>query len=293
MTTGDAVERIGRWLRAVWRALTSLVELLGEFVGLRADVDPHTRVTFRAVVDAVVPETPALAADVGPEHVPGGLAVGLDDFVITYVDDGFQLGVPHLGPRGNVPLADPVAQTLDSAALTLLDRGENVAAPSDDRAYELLTPDETVRKRAIGPFARLSRRDRLRAIAILDEFEIELSPTDGDLFEVDAGLVGQLVVGFTEMIYYSEWEGYDEFDQPPSQRVHPNDPAAVQSWRQTGYPGFADGYAALRGYLGSSEGPLGDGRTWTAFDGVGIVRESGSFRENDYDTTGYEEPYPE
>jgi len=61
------------------------------------------------------------------------------------------------------------------------------------------------------------------------------------------------------MLHYSEWQGYDEFDQPPSERVHPNDPAAVQSWRQTGYPGFVDGYVALRGYVGTPDGPLGDG----------------------------------
>ncbi|MFB6295230.1 MAG: hypothetical protein ABEH66_00080 [Halobacteriales archaeon] len=293
MGTGGSAGRLGRWLRATWRALTSLAELLGEVLGLRADVDPHTRVTFRAVVDAVVPETPALGSDIGPEHGPGGLAVDLDDFVITYVDNGFQLGLPHVGSHGNLPLSDPVAQALDSAALTLLDRGENTAEPSDDRAYDLLDPDESVESSAIGPFARLSRRDRLRAIALLDEFEFKISPTEGDLFEFDAGLVGQLVVGFTEMIYYSEWEGYDEYDQAPSERVHPNDPAAVQSWRQTGYPGFANGYAALRGYLGTDDGPLGDGKTWTEFDGVGIARESGSFRENDYDTGGYEEPHPE
>jgi hypothetical protein len=66
-------------------------------------------------------------------------------------------------------------------------------------------------------------------------------------------------LGFAEILHYSEWQGYDEFDQPPSERVHPNDPAAVQSWRQTGYPGFVDGYVALRGYVGTPDGPLGDG----------------------------------
>jgi hypothetical protein len=70
----------------------------------------------------------------------------------------------------------------------------------------------------------------------------------------------------------------------------------VQSWRQTGYPGFSDGYAALRGYLGSDDGSLGDGEVWTTIDESGsvrIVREPGSFRENDYDTSDYAEPYPE
>lgn len=293
MALGGLIRRPVRWLSATWRSLTSVAGWLLEAVGLAPEVDPHTRVTFRAIVDAVVPQTPELAEELGPEHVPGGLAIDLDEFAITYVDDGFQFGLPVLGPQGNIELADPIAHTLDTAALKLLERGDNEDEPSSDRALALLGPDET--ERAVGPFAELSREDRLRAIAILDELEIEVTPTDHDLFEFDAGLVGQLVIGFVEMIYYSEWEGYDEFTQPPSERVHPNDPEAVQSWRQTGFPGFANGYAALRGYIGTDEGPLGRGESWTTIDedaGVRIVRESGSFRENDYDTSDYEEPFP-
>ncbi|GAA0510924.1 hypothetical protein SAMN04488066_10949 [Halorubrum aquaticum] len=290
--------RIDEWVTTTWRSVASTWGLLLEFAGIGPDVDPHTRVTFRAIADAVVPETPALAEELGPEHVAGGLAVDLDEFAITYVDDGFQFGLPHLGPQGNMPIADPIAHVLDTAALTLLERGDNEEEPSLDRALSLLGPDDPSAAKtesAVGPFAKLSRRDRLRAIAILDEFEVEFSPTDHDLLELDAGLVGQLVVGFMEMIYYSEWQGYDDFTEPPSRRNHPNDPDAVQSWRQTGFPGFANGYAALRGYVGTDDGPLGDGDAWTTIDettGVRIRRESGSFRENDYDTGGYEEPFP-
>lgn len=290
--------RIGEWLAVAWQSLSSIGGLLLEFAGIGPDVDPHTRVTFRAIADAVVPETPGLAEEIGPEHVSGGLAVELDDFAVTYVDDGFQLGLPHLGPQGNIPIADPVAHLLDSAALTLLERGDNERDPDVDRALSLLGPDDpspTIVEDVVGPFAKLSRRDRLRAIAIVDEFDVEFSPTDDDLLELDAGLVGQLVIGFMEMIYYSEWQGYDEFTQPPSRRVHPNDRSAVQSWRQTGFPGFANGYAALRGYVGTTESPLGNGDTWATVDetaGVRIVRESGAFRENDYDTSDYGEPFP-
>lgn len=44
--------------------------------------DPHTRDTYRAIVDAVLPETPELAEELGPEHGPGGLAVELEKFII-------------------------------------------------------------------------------------------------------------------------------------------------------------------------------------------------------------------
>ena len=298
MTNGSTVGRLLRWIGAVVRAGWSLLEWLPELLGFGADVDLHTIVTFRAVADAVVPETPSLGTELGPDHVPGGLAIDLDDFVLTYVNDGFQFGLPYVGPRGNLPLADPVAHLLDAAALTLVDRGEHTADPDPERPVEIADPGESSPREirgAAGMFAKLSRQDRLRAIGLLDEFELELSQGD-DLFEFDAGLVGQLVVGFAELIYYSEWEGYDDFDSPPGERTHPDDPAAVQSWRQTGFPGTANGYAALRGYLGTDDGPLGDGDTWATIDedaGVGIVREPGSFRENDYDTGGYVDPHPE
>lgn len=299
------IERLWRRLlwgaRAAWRGVVSLLGLAGAVTGLSPDVNAHTAVTYRAVADAVVPETPALGETLGPDHVAGGLAIDLDEFHVGYVDDGFQLGLPHLGFIGNAPIAEPVADVLDIAAEALIERGETEAEPSLDRAVALIGQDEATPaavRRAAGPFATLSRTDRLRAIAILDEFEVTFTPSEDDLFELDAGLVGQLVVGFAELIYYSEWQGYDAFDQPPSERVHPNDPAAVQSWRQTGYPGFADGYAALRGYVGVADGPLGDGATWTTIDGeatppVRLQRASGTFRENEYDTSGYEEPYPE
>jgi hypothetical protein len=296
MHEGPLWRRVLRRVDDFWDGLASLL-------GIRIDPDRdlHTLATYRAVVDAVVPETPDLAAELGSEHVPGGLAVALDDFLVVYVNDLFQFGLPHFGPQGNLPLAGPLAHVMDTAAVTLVARGENESEPDANRVASLLGPDDPpprrVRKKA-GLFAKLSRRDRLRAIAILDEFEIEVTPFDDALFEVDAGVVGQLAVGFAEMIYYSEWQGYDEFTQPPSERTHPNEPSAVQSWRQTGFPGYADGYAALRGYVGADDSPLGDGEVWTTIDPdasspVRVVRESGRFRENDYDTSGYEEPYPE
>ncbi len=282
---------------SVWRTIQSVLE-----PGPTSDtdeVDLHTVLTFRAVADAVVPRTPDLADELGVEHVPGGPDVGLGDYLVGYVNGLFQFGLPGVGTRGNLPLAAPVAGALDAAALALLERGGNADGPSREHVLDLLDPvDSGSAADDAGTFATLSREDRLRAVDLLDEFEVELRSLDGEPFEFDAGVVGQLVVGFTEMIYYSEWDGYDEFPEPPGDLVHPNDPSAVQSWRQTGYPGFSSGYAALRGYLGTDDGPLGAGEVRTTVDGdapspVRLSRESGRFRENDYDTSDYEEPFPE
>ena len=44
--------------------------------------DPHTRETYRSIVDAIVPRTPELEDELGPEHVPGGLDVELEKFLV-------------------------------------------------------------------------------------------------------------------------------------------------------------------------------------------------------------------
>jgi hypothetical protein len=44
--------------------------------------DPHTRETYRSIVDAIIPRTPELESELGPEHVPGGLDVELEKFLI-------------------------------------------------------------------------------------------------------------------------------------------------------------------------------------------------------------------
>ena len=53
--------------------------------------DPTTRATFRAIVDAVMPETPALAAELGSEHEPGGLEVGLEDYLLAVTNSIFSM----------------------------------------------------------------------------------------------------------------------------------------------------------------------------------------------------------
>lgn len=241
--------------------------------------DPHTRVTFMAVVEAVIPPTPDLrdrhGDSLGSRHGPGGLEAGLHDFFVWYLNTGFSAAVPRTRPVGNVRLAEAVADALDEAAAELVARGGNEHPPAGRRVRELVdegtngdaTVEEAVLAAAAGPFARLHPEDRLRAVALFDEDdkEFDTAGAPGPLVEGDAGLVANLVVGFAELIYYSEWGGYVEgsgLRAAPSGREHHNDPAEVQSWRQTGYPGIANGYAALRGYAGKADAALGEGRTW-------------------------------
>jgi hypothetical protein len=58
------------------------LEDVGEILQQEVPTDPHTLDTYRAIVDAIVPRTPELADELGEEHVPGGLDVELEKFII-------------------------------------------------------------------------------------------------------------------------------------------------------------------------------------------------------------------
>lgn len=187
--------------------------------------DPHTLATWRAVVDAVVPRTPGLGEELGEEHVPGGLDVdlhvGLIEFVNSFISP--EAAAPRIAPTGEtVPLSEAVAAALDAGAAELLARGGN----RDD-------PDASGLDGG-GPFASLSRRDRFRAMADMEE--------QGGTY---GGFVVALAAAFPAILYYSEWDGYVDFSASPSERTFTGE---VQSWTQTDYEGPTTGAAVLRGY---------------------------------------------
>lgn len=283
--------------------------------GMAEETDLTTRATYRAIVDAAIPETPEVAEELGEEHGPGGLQVGLDAYLIEFVNVLFSLWdapnptaevaadltleAPEEAPTDaevslspslrlaqrrelNLRLAELVGKVCDVAAVELIARGENESSPDPTR-FE-----------GGGPFASLERRDRLRALAMLDEKEFDTADLPGPVLEVTAGLIPQLVVAFTQVVYYSEWEGYEDLSAPPSEREFSGED--VQSWEQTDFPGVIDGAAAFRGYWGTPRSSLGDGEVWETYPVRGgpprkLYFKSGEFTEDDYDTSGYEEPF--
>ena len=48
------IRRLERWLAFAWRGLTSVAGWVLEALGIGPDVDPHTRVTFRAIADVFI-----------------------------------------------------------------------------------------------------------------------------------------------------------------------------------------------------------------------------------------------
>lgn len=89
-------------------------------------LDAHTRDTYRALVDAIAPRTPGLAASRDAVHEPGALDVGLEAFVVEQLN-----GIADLRADADGETAVfEVATTVDESTLAGIDdevRRENVA----------------------------------------------------------------------------------------------------------------------------------------------------------------------
>jgi hypothetical protein len=113
-------------------------------------------------------------------------------------------------------------------------------------AAEQAEETDPTRFEAGGTFSSLSRSDRLEALALLDERAVDTARLPGPVSESSGALVPQLLVAFTEGIYHSEWQGYEEFTGPPIEREFPGtvNGERLQSWQQTDFPGVIDGASA-------------------------------------------------
>lgn len=185
----------------------------------------YTRGTFAALVDALIPETPDMA-DRGDEHVPGGLDVGLEEAVIERVNNFVETQGAASLAGDTVPLAPVVAALLDAAAAELLLRRR--------AADGLQSPAEAF---SSGPFSRLGREDRLRALRLLEDEGVVAALSE----RYDAASLGTVqylassLPILVEFAYYSETTADEGEDRS-------------LGWRQADYPGPADGYEVMLGY---------------------------------------------
>jgi hypothetical protein len=145
--------------------------------------DPYTLAQYRAVSDAMVPETPELAEKIGEEHRPGGLDIELERFLIY----SFNSFVPLVAAPGvdattgiNLRFAEQFAATMDAGAILLIATGRNEEPP-------VLT-----RFPFGGPFAKLSRKDRFRAINLLENQDLTIDTASllGGFAEAMLGSLG-------------------------------------------------------------------------------------------------------
>jgi hypothetical protein len=134
-----------------------------------------------------------------------------------------------------IPLSDATAELLDAGARQLVAKNKET-----DRHPVIFNE---------GSFASLSGDDRFRALALLEQLNIDLRrlPTP---YRYNTGLV-QFMIDFLNrsvmLGYYSECPGYGsrKFNIPDERELEQFPP----SWDQVGYPGPALGYRDFRGYL--------------------------------------------
>ena len=111
--------------------------------------DPHTLDTYRSIVDAIVPRTPQLEEELGPEHVPGGLDVELEKFLVWDFNHFQEIRAEMITEKGGSGAAMPLGMletTLDTTGLSSpldglldlagLDLGDLLGLDFDRRALE-------------------------------------------------------------------------------------------------------------------------------------------------------------
>lgn len=102
------------------------------------ETDPHTRDTFRAVVDAMIPETSDVAIDRGEEHEPGALAVDLEEYLIWSFNNFHEFRTGGSDLVGGL-LVDDLTGTVDLVGLDLdLSPLETLAVEETGEGFEVV-----------------------------------------------------------------------------------------------------------------------------------------------------------
>lgn len=196
---------------------------------------PQTKAAFKALVEAIVPNTPDISVQHGSIQSMGTLDLRCDEYLRWTLDHYFLLitAITDI----NIYLANATAELLNIGARELINAGRNTKPVNSD-----ILPEE-------GPFAALEPTDRFRAVTFLEQGNVDLTSlpvpyrNNPDFMLTVTGVITLL----TTFGFYSEWSGYGTTRlETPNLRKLEQFPSG---WQQVGYPGPARGYHAFRGYL--------------------------------------------
>ena len=95
--------------------------------------DPHTADTYRSIVDAIVPRTPELEDELGPEHVPGGLDIELEKFIIWDFNHFQEIRSEMITENNllNPPMPSQMPRSMFEVALDTTGPGSDLGAVTD------------------------------------------------------------------------------------------------------------------------------------------------------------------
>ncbi len=197
-----------------------------DVMGQEIPADPHTRDTYRSIVDAIVPRTPELEDELGGEHVPGGLDVELEKFLIWDFNHFQEVRLETLqtpvktaqsggGPLGDLGGSNPLGDALGG----LTETGDLGGGTSLDSVTELvdglMAPElfqldlDTVSSGSeLGALADLAGLD---AVGDLGEL-LDVGDLDALGEELDFGAADRLAIDFADAPIPEDAEGIAEFD---------------------------------------------------------------------------------
>ncbi|MFC0561233.1 hypothetical protein [Halalkalibacter alkalisediminis] len=183
----------------------------------------HTRATFMAFADAVIPST------------NGALDLRLDDYLIFGLDH--YISIQGQWGMNNIQLSSVTAGVLDAGAKQLI---------LSQKVQE--TPNHSIFPEG-GPFSSLSVNDRFEAIHLLENGQVDMESLPPP-FQGNLGLVENILGNLHQMIllgYYSEWFslGTTRLAPPENRKIE----RPFMTWDLVHYPGPAFGYRDLRGFL--------------------------------------------
>lgn len=184
-----------------------------EVLGQDVPTDPHTRDTYRSIVDAIVPRTPELGDELGEEHVPGGLEVELEKFLIWDFNhfqeirfETLQTPIESAGSGGS-PLDDLAGPSLDDLAAAGTDGSELVDGRMAPGLFRLdldtaASGSELAALADVADVDGVAGLDGVVEVVHLDRF--------GEL--LDFGAAERIVIDFADAPVPADAEGIAEFD---------------------------------------------------------------------------------
>lgn len=198
-----------------------------------ACMDPSTYITYRALVEALIPYTPVISLSEAVQ-APGAAANGVYDYLIWELDHSLSL-VCCISPE-TIPLSSPTALLLNIAAVQYTSAGYSDCGPwSPGWAWS--------------PFSALAAEERIRVLSLLEQHQLDsgLFPPP---YKEDAGFTEYMVDFLNRATLfgnYSEWPAYGatRLYTPLCRRLE----FFPVGWRQAEYPGVSKGYRAFRGYM--------------------------------------------
>lgn len=198
-----------------------------------ATVDSHTFATFRALVEAIIPDSP-VSATYSPELTAGAADLCINEYMIWELDHSLSL-VLGFGLT-DIPLSCSTAGLLNVGAVHLA-ASRQLQHPPNHLLWES------------GPFSAISRNDRISVLAMLEQGNIDpgvLPPP----YRNDLGFTRYMIDFLNRQTMfgnYSEWSAYGTTRlRTPTERRLEYFPVP---WKQAEYPGVVPGYRALRGYM--------------------------------------------